>query len=308
MPDVTFLTFNYGNAGRYANGPGICLTNFVKDLKSLGVEVEVFSIMESWDKSIKDFKNTHLLDKAIKSSKIIHLWSDMFDQFSSILNKWPDKKIFIGPNVIDGENPEKELGFLSNTKFSKLFVVNKRIKFKVQKNYNIDPKFVEVLMIGPDQDLWQPSGIDNGSILWKGNCTHKIKDINFGLEVAKRLPNYKFKFIGYPTPYTYYDHINEAKECHMYFTTSISETMGLALCESWSSGLPSVSHPKIEVMGENYSTGIITNRTIDDYCIAITEIMENEELYRSLKLGAVKFVKDNFSNTAKYYIEKNIHD
>lgn len=303
MPDVTFITFNYGNAGRYANGPGICLSNFVKDLRKQGVSVDVFSMMPSWDNSVKPLDSPQLTS-SIKYSKAVHHWSGMFPQFSYILNNSKGIKTFVGPNVLDGEDQEKEKEFLARISPSKIFVVNKRIQFELQKKYNLPNTSLDTLIVGPDQELWSPLNKDNGKILWKGNCTHKIKDINFALAVSKALPQYDFKFIGYPNPYDYLKHIPEAKECHLYFTTSVSETMGLALCESWASGLPSVSHPRIEIMGENYSTGIITNKTIEEYVKAITQIMEDNNLYLHLKSGAQEFVKKNFSNTAKDYIEK----
>lgn len=304
MPDITFLTFNFGNAGRYANGPGICLSNFVKDLRKAGLHIEVFSIMPSWDSKVNSFNDINKLNKSIKSSKIIHHWSGIFPEMQTILNNCNSQKILIGPNVVDGEDAQKEYNFLSKTKYSNILVVNKRIKFKIQKEYKIKDDFVQTLTVGPDQEIWSPSNVDNGKILWKGNCTHKIKDIDFALQVSKKLTNYEFQFIGYPKPYDYLEHIDLAKQCHLYFTTSISETMGLALCESWASGIPSVSHPKIEIIGENYSTGIITNRTVDDYCKSITEIMENQDLYNHLKIGAVNFIKEKFSNTANEYIQR----
>jgi hypothetical protein len=305
MPDVTFLTFNYGNAGRYANGPGICLSNFVKDLRALGVTVEVFSKLKSWDQSVNPL-SSEKAPNSIKKSKIVHQWSGLDNDFIRLINMAQGQKI-IGPNVIDGVSSE-ERTFLEYAKYDKILVVNERLKFLLSKKYNIDISKFDVLMVGPDQELWAPSGRDNGRILWKGNSYHLVKDINFGLEVSKILKRYEFEFIGYPQPYHYLEHVSKAKDCHLYFSTSLSETMGLALCESWCSGLPSVTHPKIYLLGENYKTGIITNRDIGSYCEAITEIMENNLLYTQLKNGAINFIKNNFTDTAKNYIKKYLEN
>ena len=58
------------------------------------------------------------------------------------------------------------------------------------------------------------------------------------------------------------------------------------------------------VKGENYQTGIITNKDLISYCSAIKEIMENESLYQHLSLGAQTYVKNHFSNTAQNYLLK----
>lgn len=305
MAEITFVTFNYGNAGRYANGPGICLSNFVKDLKKLGVKVNVFSALKSRDPFVKSLNDVKSLYKAVERSDIVHHWSGIYIDLYNLTKI--SNKFFIGPNLLDGVDLRVESDYLSKTKYNKIFVVNDRIKSKLSMAHSVPLEKIELLQIGPDRDLWSPSNYDDGTILWKGNCTQEIKDVNFALEVAKSLPQYKFKFIGYPKPYEYQLHIEEAKKSHMYFSTSVSETMGLALCESWASGLPSVIHPKIEILGENYKTGIITNKTIKDYSKAITEIMEDTALYNQLKLGALSFIESKFSNVAKDYL-KNLED
>lgn len=306
MPDVTFLTFNYGNAGRYANGPGICLLNFVKDLKNLGVKVEVFTKLKSENKDAKNIDDFVAVSKSLRASKIVHHWSGISQNFITYINLAKSAKVFIGPNVLDGSDYQEENNFLKKIKYNKIFVVNENIAKVISTNYKLLTENISVLRVGPDRDLWSPSNIDNGRILWKGNSRHKIKDVNFGHKVAKALPNYDFEFIGYPNPYVYLKHIDKAKSCHMYFSTSISETMGLAVCESWSSGLPSVIHPNIGIGGENYVTGIMTDRNIQSYKKAIEEIMENQELYNKMKIGSINFIEKTFSNVAKNYIKDNL--
>ena len=67
--------------------------------------------------------------------------------------------------------------------------------------------------------------------------------------------------------------------------------MGLAMTEQWAAGIPSVSHPKIYFHGENYKTGIITSKNVDDYSKAIIEIMENDTLYKSMSYECRNFCK-----------------
>ena len=76
--------------------------------------------------------------------------------------------------------------------------------------------------------------------------------------------------------------------------------MGLALAEQWTAGIPSVTHPKIYLHGENYKTGIITNRTVDDYCSTIREIMEDDTLYKSLSEGAEHYARYGFFTQSEY--------
>ena len=71
----------------------------------------------------------------------------------------------------------------------------------------------------------------------------------------------------------------------------------MSLAEQWACGIPSVTHPNIYLHGNNYETGIITNRNVDDYCDAISEIMEDESLYRRLSNGCIKFIKESFSDS-----------
>jgi len=68
----------------------------------------------------------------------------------------------------------------------------------------------------------------------------------------------------------------------------------MALMEQWAAGVPSVTHPKIYQHGENYKTGIITNKDIDSYCEAITEIMENSRLRADLSKGARDYMLNKF--------------
>ena len=65
--------------------------------------------------------------------------------------------------------------------------------------------------------------------------------------------------------------------------------------ESWSAGIPSVTHPKVYLHGQNYKTGIIASRNIDDYREAIIEIMEDDALHANLRQGARQYCIDHFS-------------
>ena len=145
-------------------------------------------------------------------------------------------------------------------------------------------------------DRWHPSVESNAFVLWKGNCKHKVKDIEFALKLRDRLSKYEFRIMGYPNPYNYLRHIDEAKSASLYINTSFSETKSQTLMESWASAVPSVTHPKIYLHGVNYETGIITNKSLDDYSEAISEIMDNKILRRNLSLGAREYAVSNFSN------------
>jgi len=290
--EITVIAFNYGNAGRYVNGPGMCLVNFVKNLKKCGVKVNVFTKMNSNFPGTIPLTNLSELRSAIKRSFVLHHWSGMgllFEYAVNLANKQEYIKVLIGPNVIDTVSFDLESSYLSKVRYDHILTANEHLKFKIAREHKIPLDKMGVLMIGPDRDLWAPIEEDNGKILWKGNSKQSVKDIKFALEVQKAMPEYEFEFIGYPKPYDYMSHIKSAKSCHLYFSTSLSETMGLGLAEQFCAGIPSVTHPKIHLNGENYRTGIITNRTVPDYCAAIREIMEDDALYRSLSKGAIEF-------------------
>lgn len=309
MTQITIVAFNYGKAGRYVNGPGMCLVNFVKKLRYAGIKVNVFSSMKT-DEHCYDLNNYALLEESIQTSQLVHHWSGLTLPFIKALNiaKKYSKLVLIGPNVLDTVEFDLERKFLNQISFDKILTVNSRLKYRLSKLHQISLDKIELLLIGPDEELWKPISEDNGKILWKGNSKQLVKDVNFGLQIRNNLPEYDFEFIGYPNPYDYKSHINSAKKCHLYISTSMSETMGLALLEEYCAGIPSITHPKIYLDINNYQAGIITNRDIQSYCEAIREIMEDDSLYQSLSLGALNYIKKNFSNVARQYIEKYLID
>ncbi len=309
---IAILTFNYGYAGKVVNGPGMCLANFVKFLNQVipSIEVEVFTQLTP----IKPIPNVHsisnnkLLSKTIKYVDLVHHWSGITPELvrAVIYANQLQKKVIIGPNVLDTVEFEKEKGFLRKVAFEKILTANNRLSFKISKEHNIPINKVISFQVGPDLDLWTPSAERDGTILWKGNSKQFVKDVDFAKRIESKIGNkYTFKFIGYPNPYDYYNHIAEARLSKMTITTSLSETMNLSQLESWSSGIPSVSHPKIYMHGKNYQTGIITNKTIDEYIDAINEIMQNEQLYQYLSLGCRQYILDEFSasKTVEKYLQ-----
>jgi glycosyltransferase involved in cell wall biosynthesis len=300
---ITILTFNYGYAGMVVNGPGMCLANFVKFLrKHTDFEIDVYSYLKPNRKlasGVKDLRDNKSLSKSILQSDIVHLWSGITPsiihavKFANGLHK----KVIIGPNVIDTVDKPRELQLLSGCNFDRLFAVNDRLKFKIALEYKIPVDKIDVFQVGPDPKLWSPSSGSDGTILWKGNGRQFVKDLDFAKKVAEELKEqYEFKFIGDKRPYDYFEHISEAKKSKLIIITSLSETMGLAMMEAWASGIPSISHPKIYMHGQNYQTGIITNKTVSDYATAIKEVMENQSLYDHLSQGCIDFISREFSS------------
>ena len=303
MKRVVVLAFNFGPAGSIVNGPGICLYNFYNFIKdNTDIDIKIFTEMDVHpDFKTKDtfsMKRKNLLSSFIKSSDVVHHWSGSSKEYVKILNfsNFCKKIIFLGPNVIDTVNRDFEFKFISKVKFNKILVVSDRIKYRACDFYKIDPELISTFMVGPDLKLWSPSGKCNGKILWKGNSGHRVKDVGFGLEVARRLPQYEFDFIGYPNPYDYFGHIERARDYKLFFCTSLSETMGMALAEQWACGIPSVTHPKIYLHGKNYKTGIITDRSVQAYCEAICDIMDSSSLYDALSRGSREYCEEEFSH------------
>ena len=128
-----------------------------------------------------------------------------------------------------------------------------------------------------------------------------------GSHLIKKLDKYNFTFLGYPKPYSYVDHIDIARKSYLYFTTSISETKGMAVLEQLSAGVPCVTHKDIFQAGINYKTGIIVKRDINSYCNAIEEIMENVDLRNKMSKFAANYAKELYNpsklikNVVKYY-------
>jgi glycosyltransferase involved in cell wall biosynthesis len=293
--EITIIAFNIGYAGAVVNGPGMCLYNFCNLLsKYTEYRVNVFVKLPpkgifGVTTNVYPLNNAKELSNAILRSDVIHMWSGIGAEFSRILDfaQSLKKTIFIGPNVLDGVKLDEEKKLLSRKSYDHIFVVNDRLRFLVSRLHNIDLEQMSVLQVGPDLELWKPTDKPRyNKILWKGNAKQAAKDIHFGLEVQKMLPQYEFEFLGYKKPYDYMSHIEEAKRYRLYMCTSISETMCLALAEQWAAAVPSVTHPKVYLHGRNYQTGIITNRTPEDYAEAIQEIMENHDLWEELSIGA----------------------
>lgn len=299
MKEVTIVAFNYGNAGRYVNGPGMCLVNFVKMLRAYGITVNVYSKLKSNISNVKPLDDKHSMSRDMRNSSVFHHWSGIDSSFRTIINvaKMMKLKVLIGPNVIDTVNIRGESRFLNGLKYDKILTVNDRLIFKISKDHNIPLDMVDSLIVGPDLEMWKPldDSMRNKTILWKGNSKQPVKDVGFALQLQRELPQFEFNFIGYPNPYNYIQHISEAKKSRISINTSLSETMGLSMMELLAASIPAISHPKIYMHGENYRTGIVTNKTINDYKEAIIEVMNDDVLYQHLKEGSVAFMNEKFS-------------
>jgi glycosyltransferase involved in cell wall biosynthesis len=298
---IVFIAFNCGNAGRYVNGPGICLFNFLNILKTQDdLEIDVFTQLESSLMHAESTKNIGLLFKKIKDADIVHWWSGISEESIRIIQKANsyNKKIIIGPNLLDGVKSSEEIKLLRQIKFDKLLTVNFKLQYDLSSKYKIDMEKTDILMIGPDIKLWECGGDKNNKILWKGNSSQFVKDVDFAIKVSEKVSLYghKVDFIGHPQPYDYLQHIDEAKKYSLYFSSSLSETMGMALAEQWAASTPSVTHPKVYLHGENYVTGIITNRDIQSYVDAIREIVENKMLQKDLSDGAKAYAEKIFNS------------
>ena len=301
--NICIIAFNIGISKAIVNGPGMSLLNFISFIsKDNKLNIKIYCQLPTLSKidniEIKNISDLSIKD-SIKNSDIVHIRSGLTQQILSVIllaNKF-SKPIVFGPNLLDTVNEELEKKFINcaGSNLKKILSVNDRLRYLFSSRYNMQIKNIETLIVGPDTSIWSPPDFYEDYILWKGNSSHFVKDIQFGKDVASKLNKYKFIFLGDSSPYDYQQHINIAKKAKIYFSTSLSETKGMALMEQWACGVPSVTHPKIYMHGENYKTGIITNRDINSYCDAIEEIMSNPILHNNLSSGAVKWVKENFN-------------
>ena len=309
---VVILAFNLGIRGSFVNGPGVSLRNLLIFFKRFYPNIS-FSIftkfsVEDTDISANFFKieDKGMLRKCIEEADVVHCWSGLKKSFLNALvfASERSKPIILGPNLLDGVDAKLEKVFLSKVDWRVLLTANVRLRYLLSKAYSIDGERVMDFMVGPDLDLWRFSEEVDSHILWKGNSKQAVKDIRFAKNVAKKLPKYNFMFIGDKNNFNYIDHIPLARRARLYINTSWSETKGMAQLEQMAAGVPSVVHPQIYCHGENYVTGIITNKTVECYADAIREILEDNSLRLSLRSGARKYVEDNFNAKQiadKYY-------
>jgi hypothetical protein len=301
---VNILTFNLGRSrgSGFCNGPGNSLLSLLKSLKiSKDFKVKVFTFLDT-EEVIPGIQISKLEDFEPKDqSEIVHWWSGLTRPFYFKVSKHTNNPYIIGPNLIDGSPGNnitlpKESDIFNLLPSAKYLTLNNQLKFCLSREYKIPLEQICIFKSGPLLNLWEPPEDYRRFILWKGAGNQPVKDLEFAQRVREKLPQYNFLFLGDKERYQYYEHINLAKKAWLYFSTSISETMGMTLLEQWSAGVPSVTHPKIMLHGENYETGIITNRTTEAYCEAISSIMEDDDLRNYLSLGARKYVIENFDN------------
>jgi len=115
MKEITIIAFNCGNAGRYVNGPGISLDNFVRILESNGIIVNLFTTMNSNFRKSKNLKKIHDVSQAIKRSDLLHHWSGLGPEFIipiQYANKLK-KPVIVGPNVLDTVELDRERNFFT---------------------------------------------------------------------------------------------------------------------------------------------------------------------------------------------------
>lgn len=294
MEDVNLLAFNYGY-GNFTNGPGISCWNFTKFCN------KKFNIFTKLKSDIKSNNIKNISEYNSNNVNCVHWWSGNTPEFLKIVKKEKSngKKIIIGPNLLDGTNPDEEIRICKEINPDMILVVNKEIKYKLKKYLNYK---IEYFMTGPDYDLWHPNNDINQKILWKGNPSHQSKDISMALEIKKKIVD-KLDLIGYPSPYKYMEHVEQASKYAVYVSTSLSETKSEAVLEQLAAGIPCITHPKVFMMGSHYKTGMIVNRNTDDICDAALMVLNDRALRDDLSLGAREFVLENFKKEklSEYY-------
>jgi len=310
---VVILAFNLGVSGAVVNGPGISLRNLLLFLKKYSPDIS-FSVFTSYaviekiiGPNFYKITDKKRLEEEIGEADAVHCWSGLRPDFLSAIKIANNlsRPVILGPNLFDSVNLKAEKAMLAEVSFKMLLTANPRLKYILAKLHKIDHQKVRSFMVGPDLEIWKPSEKTEEYILWKGNSRHKVKDIAFAKRLQKKLRGYKFAFLGDNKPFDYMEHVLAASRAKLYINTSISETKGMAQLEQMAAGVPSVVHPKIYSHGENYVTGIITNKTIEDYVSAIKEIMEDDSLRQMMRVGAREYVekKHNPKDIVREYRE-----
>lgn len=301
---VNILAFNLGETkkAKFSNGPGNSLLGLLKSVSHIkSIKFKVFLALETKEKipGIEIYKLDEFSPES--SNEIIHWWSGLTMPCLLKVSKFNKNPCIIGPNLIDGTQIDSA-HLPSEEAIVKLFsnaiylTLNNQLKFSLSKAYGLSLEQIRIFKSGPDLSAWNPPEEYERFILWKGAGNQYVKDLPFAQEVRGRLPEYKFVLMGEDGRFPYSEHIDVAKKAWLYFSTSISETMGMTLLEQWSAGVPSITNPRVMLHGINYETGIVTNKDLNSYCTAINEIMQNDSLREYLSSGAKKYMLDNFSN------------
>ena len=86
---IVIIAFNFGFAGRYVNGPGICLYNLYNILKKhTSVDVKIFTKMHAHGQFNSDdifsIDDKEYLSECIKNCDILHHWSGLANIYSNI--------------------------------------------------------------------------------------------------------------------------------------------------------------------------------------------------------------------------------
>ena len=305
---INILAFNLGKSkgSGFCNGPGNSLLSLLQSipLKS-DIKIKLFLQMPT-EEIIPGIEIYNIQDFfPLKRDEIIHWWSGTTRPFLFKASKFINNPCIIGPNLLDGTDFVIEKSIINLFKNAKYITLNNQLKFSLSKEYNIPLYNIDIFKSGPNVSLWQPPDKYEKFILWKGAGGQAVKDLQFAKDVRDAMPQYKFVMLGENERYDYIGHIDLAKKAWLYFSTSVSETMGMTLLEQWSAGVPSVTHPKIMLHGINYETGIVTSRDVKSYCDSIEEIMHDDNLRNYLSNGARKYILDNFSNKkiSEQYLE-----
>jgi glycosyltransferase involved in cell wall biosynthesis len=285
MKNINILTFNYGY-GSFTNGPGISCWNFTKFCKK---KFNIFTKLDSYiySDNILSFKKYNY------NSDIFHWWSGDVPEFLDIAIKESKlgKKIIIGPNLLDGTNPEREIQICNMVKPSVILTVNKEIKYKINKYINFP---IEEFMTGPDYDLWTPKKDINDKILWKGNSRDLSKDISMALHLKKKFVD-NMDIYGYSNIYSYPDTVIPHSKYYMYVSTSLSETKSEAVLEQMAAGVPCITNRNVFISGINYKTGIISDRNLNEYSKNIKFLLNNKNLRKEMSISARQFILENFN-------------
>lgn len=310
---VVILAFNAGTSGLLVNGPGVSLRNLVIFMGKFYPNVS-FSLFTKFRANISSpniscfsSKDKRSITRSIRDCDVVHLWSGLtasFLELGQMANK-RNKPVLLGPNLFDTVDLRAEAQFLRGIAFERLFSSNPNVGKSIASKHNIDPSRVTDFMVGPDRDMWGPPSNYSDYILWKGNSKQPVKGYALAKEVATRLPEYKFLFMGNGNRYSYEGHIGKASRAMLFLNTSISETKGMAQLEQMAAGVPSVVSKGVYAKGINGETGYFADRTVNSYVGLIKRVLSDCDKLNSMRLASTEYVDSQFSayNICKKYME-----
>lgn len=264
-------------------------------------------VLGCYNSPIQMFANIFL--RILRKPFFINLDGEIFAEGNNV--KSIIKRFFIKgatKYLIAGECAAQSLKKIVNTKEIYPYYFSSITKEELLKNANLQRK-------------------REGTVLVVGQY-EKYKGLDIAVEVAKRLPNIVFKFIGMGNKTDLFIKENniknlhnvevlsflqkkeleeEYKKCKIFLLPSRQECWGLVINEAASFGIPIISTTgsgaAVEFLSEEYKNFLIEAENVDELIKAVKEIWDMKDLNEYSRYLIEKSKKYNIEDSVKYHLK-----